>query len=60
MKPKSKAESRWRLLGHEYRHHYKQGTGAFRSARIFTRKQCSKAMRLHGKSEIIEGIKDTY
>ena len=58
MKPKSKAESRWRCLGYEYRHIYKQGAGAYRTARIFTRKQCNKAMRSFGKRQVSDGIKE--
>lgn len=56
MKPKSKKESIWRLFGWEYRHLFKKGTGAGRSARRFTRKQCNKAMRSTGKKEIHEQL----
>lgn len=46
-RPKSKAEAQARANGYEYRHIYKQGPGASKAARQFTRKQSNKAMRRH-------------
>jgi hypothetical protein len=51
MKPRSKRESYWRMMGREYRKLYQQGVGAARTARQFTRRQSNKAMRAMGKRE---------
>ncbi len=58
MKAKSKRESYWRMFGREYRKIFVLGVGAARSARHFTRKQCNKAMRQHGKQVINEALMD--
>lgn len=54
MKPRSKAESHWKTLGVEYRKVFKQGTGAARAARHFTRLKLSKARRAQDIREIHE------
>ena len=56
MKPKSRRESYWRFFGWEYRKIYQQGSGAAKTARNFTRKQCNKAMRTFGKNQVREGM----
>lgn len=56
MKPKTKAESYWRYWGYEARHAFKQGPGAAKKARNFTRLQCNRAMRVHGKQQIREQL----
>jgi len=58
MKAKSKRESYWRMFGKEYRKMFVKGVGAARSARQFTRKQCNKAMRQHGKDVINDALMD--
>ena len=58
MKPKSKKESYWRTFGKECRKYWKQGTGAFKISRIFTRKQSNKAMRTEDKKVIDQGMID--
>lgn len=58
MKSKSKRESYWRMFGKEYRKMFVKGVGAARSARQFTRKQCNKAMRQHGKDVINDALMD--
>ena len=50
MKPKSKAESKARTDGFEYRHVYMQGYGARKAARTFTKRASNKAMRTHNKT----------
>jgi len=56
--PQSKAESLWKMFGKEYRKIYKQGTGAARTARRFTRKMLNKARRAFGKKEIQRGLEE--
>lgn len=58
MKAKSRRESYWRMFGKEYRKIYVKGVGAGRSARKFTRRQCNKAMRRHGKEVIEEALQN--
>ena len=58
MKSKSKRESYWRMFGKEYRKMFVKGVGAARSARQFTRKQCNKSMRQHGKNVINDALMD--
>lgn len=58
MKAKSKRESYWRMFGKEYRKIFVKGVGAARSARQFTRKQCNKAVRQHGKDIINDALMD--
>jgi len=60
MKPKTKKEGLWRIFGYEYRHIFKKGPGAAKSARNFTRKQCNKAMRSHGKEMASEGLREAF
>jgi len=57
-RPKSKAEARARSNGYEYRHVYRQGPGAARAARAFTRRQSNKAMRRHAKALLREGLQE--
>lgn len=54
MKPQSTKEAYWRAEGKEFRKHYKQGARTAKVARNFTRKQCNKAMREHGKQQVKE------
>ena len=56
MKPRSRQESIWRMFGSEYRKMFQQGSGAAKTARNFTRKQCNKAMRHNGKNEIARQV----
>lgn len=59
MKPRNKSESYWRTLGIEYRKVFKQGTGASRAARKFTRRQLNKARRLQDERDILEQLRCT-
>ena len=56
MKPQSKAEAIARANGFEYRHVYRQGPGAARAARRFTRRQSNKAMRSHNRHLMLEWL----
>lgn len=55
-RPQSKAEAIARANGYEYRHVYRQGPGAARAARTFTRRQSNKAMRRHRRWLLEEAL----
>jgi hypothetical protein len=55
-RPRSRAEALARANGYEYRHVYRQGPGAAKAARTFTRRQSNKAMRRHAKALAAEGL----
>lgn len=58
MKPRSKTESHWKTLGVEYRKVFKQGAGAARAARQFTRLKLNKARRAQDNRDVLEQMDD--
>lgn len=57
-RPKSKSEAVARSNGYEFRHVYRQGPGAAKAARNFTRRQSGKAMRRHNRLFTDEWLRD--
>ena len=60
MKPRSATESYWRTTGREARKHWKQGPGAARTARQFTRMKAHRAMRAQGQHEVRQGLREVW